>query len=158
VFHHLRLSNAAGRSSAQPSFVRPNPPFVAFRTSGAGRTATIGSGTPRCPLVLAAVYARIGGTSYLLIIAAGLFAPAFFRDRLVVPGDGACTFCWSNAVLPLGDRRRVPSHEERRTAPLASIAVVVPVNARAGMDRELCFAVWVTVKGVNVARWQEKGR
>ncbi len=36
-------------------------------------------------------YARIGGMLYLLIIAAGLFAEAFVRDRLVVPGDAAAT-------------------------------------------------------------------
>ena len=35
--------------------------------------------------------ARIGGILYLLIIAAGLFAQAFVRDRLVVPGDAAVT-------------------------------------------------------------------
>ena len=36
-------------------------------------------------------YARIGGVLYLLIIAAGLFAEAFVRDRLVVRGDAAAT-------------------------------------------------------------------
>jgi hypothetical protein len=36
-------------------------------------------------------YARIGGMLYLLIIAAGLFAQTFVRDRLVVPGDAAAT-------------------------------------------------------------------
>jgi hypothetical protein len=36
-------------------------------------------------------YARIGGVLYLLIIAAGLFAEAFVRNRLVVPGDAAAT-------------------------------------------------------------------
>jgi len=35
--------------------------------------------------------ARIGGILYLLIIGAGLFAQAFVRDRLVVPGDAAVT-------------------------------------------------------------------
>jgi hypothetical protein len=37
------------------------------------------------------LYARIGGVLYLLIIAAGLFAEAFVRNRLVVPGDAAAT-------------------------------------------------------------------
>jgi hypothetical protein len=37
------------------------------------------------------VYARIGGTLYLIIIAAGLFAEAFVRDRLIVPTDAATT-------------------------------------------------------------------
>jgi hypothetical protein len=36
-------------------------------------------------------YARIGGLLYLLIIAAGLFAEALVRDRLVVPGNAAAT-------------------------------------------------------------------
>jgi hypothetical protein len=36
-------------------------------------------------------YARIAGVLYLLIIAAGLFAEAFVRRRLVVPGDAAAT-------------------------------------------------------------------
>ena len=36
-------------------------------------------------------YARIGGGLYLIIIAAGLFAEAFVRDRLIVPGDAAAT-------------------------------------------------------------------
>ncbi|MGB8326388.1 MAG: DUF4386 domain-containing protein [Steroidobacteraceae bacterium] len=36
-------------------------------------------------------YARIGGLLYLIIIAAGLFAEAFVRDRLVVPADAAAT-------------------------------------------------------------------
>lgn len=36
-------------------------------------------------------YARIGGVLYLLIIAAGLFAEAFVRNRLVVRGDAAAT-------------------------------------------------------------------
>ena len=36
-------------------------------------------------------YPRIGGVLYLLIIAAGLFAEAFVRNRLVVPGNAAAT-------------------------------------------------------------------
>jgi uncharacterized protein DUF4386 len=36
-------------------------------------------------------YARIGGMLYLIIIAAGLFAEVFVRNRLVVPADGAAT-------------------------------------------------------------------
>jgi hypothetical protein len=36
-------------------------------------------------------YARIGGALYLVIIAAGVFAEAFFRSRFVVPGDAAAT-------------------------------------------------------------------
>ena len=36
-------------------------------------------------------YVRIGGLLYLLIIAAGLFAEAGVRARLVVPGDAAAT-------------------------------------------------------------------
>jgi hypothetical protein len=36
-------------------------------------------------------YARMGGVLYLIIIAAGLFAEAFVRDRLVVPADAAST-------------------------------------------------------------------
>jgi Domain of unknown function (DUF4386) len=36
-------------------------------------------------------YARIGGVLYLVIIAAGLFAEAVVRNRLVVPGDAAAT-------------------------------------------------------------------
>jgi hypothetical protein len=35
--------------------------------------------------------ARIGGVLYLIIIAAGLFAEAFVRDRLIVPTDAAAT-------------------------------------------------------------------
>ena len=37
------------------------------------------------------VYARIGGVLYLIIIAAGLFAEAFVRNRLIVPTDAATT-------------------------------------------------------------------
>jgi hypothetical protein len=37
------------------------------------------------------VYARTGGVLYLIIIAAGLFAEAFVRERLVVPTDAATT-------------------------------------------------------------------
>lgn len=36
-------------------------------------------------------WARVGGGLYLLIIAAGLFAEAFVRDRLVVSSDAAMT-------------------------------------------------------------------
>ena len=36
-------------------------------------------------------YARIGGALYLVIIAAGLFAEAFVRSRLIVPADAANT-------------------------------------------------------------------
>ena len=36
-------------------------------------------------------YARIGGVLYLLIIAAGLFAEAFVRNRLIVPGNATAT-------------------------------------------------------------------
>jgi Domain of unknown function (DUF4386) len=36
-------------------------------------------------------YARTGGGLYLIIIAAGLFAEAFVRSRLIVPGDAAAT-------------------------------------------------------------------
>jgi len=36
-------------------------------------------------------YARIAGVLYLLIIAAGLFAEAFVRQRLTVPSDAAAT-------------------------------------------------------------------
>src|SRR5204862_6064868 len=34
---------------------------------------------------------RIGGVLYLLIIAAGLFAEAFVRNRLIVPGNATAT-------------------------------------------------------------------
>jgi hypothetical protein len=37
------------------------------------------------------LYARIAGILYLIIIAAGLFAEVFVRDRLIVPGDAAAT-------------------------------------------------------------------
>ena len=37
------------------------------------------------------LYARIGGVLYLIIIAAGLFAEAFVRDKLIVPTDAAAT-------------------------------------------------------------------
>jgi hypothetical protein len=37
------------------------------------------------------VYARIGGVLYLIIIAAGLFAEVFVRNRLIVPTDAART-------------------------------------------------------------------
>lgn len=36
-------------------------------------------------------YARTGGVLYLIIIAAGLFAEAFVRSRLIVPADAAAT-------------------------------------------------------------------
>jgi hypothetical protein len=36
-------------------------------------------------------YARIGGAIYLVIIAAGVFAEAFVRSRLIVYGDAAAT-------------------------------------------------------------------
>ena len=38
-----------------------------------------------------AVLARIGGVLYLIIIFAGLFGEAFFRDRLIVSGDATAT-------------------------------------------------------------------
>ena len=37
------------------------------------------------------VYARIGGALYLIIIALGIFAQVFVRDRIVVSGDSAAT-------------------------------------------------------------------
>ena len=37
------------------------------------------------------VCARIAGVLYLMIIAAGLFAEAFVRSRLIVPTDAAAT-------------------------------------------------------------------
>jgi len=81
----------------QPAFVRPNPPFVAFRLSAVRRAAIMARmlRDARVPEVSAEFstqsYARIGGVLYLFIIAAGLFAEAFVRDRLVVPGDAAAT-------------------------------------------------------------------
>jgi hypothetical protein len=42
-------------------------------------------------LVSAKSRARIGGVLYLVIIAAGLFAEVFGRDRMIVPGDAAAT-------------------------------------------------------------------
>ena len=36
-------------------------------------------------------YARIGGVLYLIIIACGLFAEAFVRDKLTVPADATAT-------------------------------------------------------------------
>lgn len=36
-------------------------------------------------------YARIGGVLYLIIIAAGLFAEAFVRDKLIVSSDATAT-------------------------------------------------------------------
>jgi hypothetical protein len=37
------------------------------------------------------VYARIGGTLYLIIIALGIFAQVFVRDRIIISGDAAAT-------------------------------------------------------------------
>lgn len=37
------------------------------------------------------LYARIGGTLYLIIIVIGLFGEAFVRDKLIVSGDAAAT-------------------------------------------------------------------
>jgi uncharacterized protein DUF4386 len=37
------------------------------------------------------LYARIGGTLYLIIILIGLFGEAFVRDKLIVSGDAAAT-------------------------------------------------------------------
>jgi hypothetical protein len=37
------------------------------------------------------VYARLGGALYLIIIALGIFAQVFVRDRIVVSGDPAAT-------------------------------------------------------------------
>ena len=37
------------------------------------------------------VYARIGGALYLIIIALGIFAQVFVRDRIIVSGDAAAT-------------------------------------------------------------------
>ena len=37
------------------------------------------------------IYARIGGALYLIIIAAGVFAEVFVRDRLIVASDAAVT-------------------------------------------------------------------
>ena len=36
-------------------------------------------------------YARFGGALYLILIATGLFAELFVRDKLVVSGDAAAT-------------------------------------------------------------------
>jgi hypothetical protein len=37
------------------------------------------------------VYARMGGALYLIIIALGIFAQVFVRDRIIVSGDAAAT-------------------------------------------------------------------
>jgi hypothetical protein len=82
-----------------PPFVRLNPPFVALRLLAFRRAATMVrmSGAVREPGRDSVAhfspqsYARIGGVLYLLIIAAGLFAEVFVRERFIVSGDAAAT-------------------------------------------------------------------
>jgi hypothetical protein len=95
--------------------------------------------------------ARIGGILYLLIIAAGLFAQAFVRDRLVVPGDAAVT-----AINIKGHAflLRVANSAAVILSPRLASMLFPPVLVPAFIG-ELSFAVWLTVKGVNVAKWQE---
>jgi hypothetical protein len=75
----------------QPLFVSPNPPLVACRLSALRRAATMARMSRVSAEFSPQSYARIGGLLYLLIIAAGLFAEALVRDRLVVPGNAAAT-------------------------------------------------------------------
>jgi Domain of unknown function (DUF4386) len=95
--------------------------------------------------------ARIGGILHLLIIAAGLFAQAFVRDRLVVPGDAAVT-----AINIKGHAflLRVANSAAVIRSPRLASMLFPPVLVPAFIG-ELSVAVWLTVKGVNVAKWQE---
>jgi len=83
--------------------------------------------------------------------AAGLFAQAFVRDRLVVPGDAAVT-----AINIKGHAflLRVANSAAVIRSPRLASMLFPPVLVPAFIG-ELSFAVWLTVKGVNVAKWQE---
>ena len=95
--------------------------------------------------------ARIGGILYLLIIGAGLFAQAFVRDRLVVPGDAAVT-----AINIKGHAflLRVANSAAVILSPRLASMLFPPVLVPAFIG-ELSFAAWLTVKGVTVAQWKE---
>ena len=47
--------------------------------------------TTRTAQISPQVYARIGGTSYLLIIIAGALGEIFIRGKLIVSGDAMST-------------------------------------------------------------------
>jgi hypothetical protein len=90
-----------------------DPPVVAVRLSAPRRAATMARMLRHAPQF----YARIGGVLYLLIIAAGLFAEALVRNRLVVPGDAAVRpatsrtrrSCFASASPPISPRSCAPS-------------------------------------------------
>jgi hypothetical protein len=93
----------------------------------------------------------IGGVLYRLIIAAGVFAEALVRNRLVVPGHAAATSrtirlcCAPACYLTTSAYRSSP-----RLASILFPSVLVPA-----FIGELLFVVCLTVKAGNVARWQK---
>jgi hypothetical protein len=74
----------AGRAARGPLIADVGRRWEGHRDRGLKMTQPTAQSSPQA-------YARIGGVLYLIIIAAGLFAEAFVRDRLVVPADAAAT-------------------------------------------------------------------
>lgn len=81
--------------------------------------------------------ARIGGTLYMLIIAAGPL-PRALGVLMAIAGVSYLTLSTARLLSP-------------RLASMLFPSILVPA-----LIGELSFAVWLTVKGVNVARWQEQ--
>jgi hypothetical protein len=152
-----------------PPFVSPKPPFVACRLSAFGRAATMAGMSTVSAECSPQSYARTGGLLYLLIIAAGLFAE-FVRERFVVPGDAAATA--SNItdqalMFRLGLAADLSTFVCAVALTIILYVLLKPFNRNAALLMlafnlvpafigELSFAVWLTVKGVNMARWPEE--
>jgi hypothetical protein len=100
-------------------FVRPQPSFVAFRSSALGRAAMMA-----------------GNRCYLT------FTCGFLPRSLgvLVAIAGACYLTNSAAVVL-----------SPRLASMLFPSILVPA-----FIGELSFAVWLAVKGVDLAKWQEK--
>ena len=88
------------------------------------------------------------------------FAVAMLFFWLFVSRAGLSHFCFwptsQGSRRADGDCWRRLSHAQHRTAPVSPLAsMLFPSILAPALIGELSFAVWLTVKGVNVARWQE---
>ena len=79
-------------------------------------------------------YARTAGFLYLIVIVGGGFAELFVRQRLVVINDAAAT---AQDILAPGIA--------------SSVFALLMISGLA----EVALCLWLLLKGVNVAKWQE---
>lgn len=98
-------------------------------------------------------YARVGGVLYLLIIAAGLFAQAFVRDRLTVASDAAATatkIVTHASLLRLGIAADLSTFLLAIPLTLILYVLLKPVNRDLALLTVLLNLVQDAIGGVNV--------